>query len=411
MSNILLSIEDYVYQLHSELSNHGNVFHNFPHTKKLVEIVEVIGDAAKLKDADLEIVKIAAWFYDIGFLNNNSDPAKQSAEAAATFYSSQDYPSQNFEAVKNCLLSTGVNLNPGILLEEVLSDTVNYYIGTKNFQDKSDLLRMEIENFSSENISDRKWLKSEMKHLSTHKYYTKHAIEKYEGQQYQNLLLLHREIKKSTEKKDLIKQKKEKVDLDKEKIRNKSLLDKKASRGIETMFRNAIRTHVSFSSMADTKANIMISVNTLLLGAIGAILVRKLDTNPYLIIPTIVLTVVSLVTLILAILVTRPSISSGSFTKEDILNKKVNLLFFGNFYQMSFKDFAWGMQQMMNDKEYLYENMTKDFYSLGQVLGKKYKYLRICYTFFMYGIIITTIVFAIFIAMDPGMADAGTIIR
>jgi len=411
LNNILLNIEDYVYHLHSKNSIHGNVFHNFPHTKKLVEIAEVIGNAARLKDADLEIVKVAAWFYDIGFLNKNSDPAKQSAEAAVAFLSQQNYPAENIEIAKNSLLSFDVDHNPGNPLEEVLSDSVNYYIGTKNYHDKSELMRMEIENFSSEKISERKWLKREIEILSIHKYYTKHAIEKYEGQQYQNLLLLHREIKKNTEKKDITKQKKEKVDLDKEKIRNKNLLDKKATRGIETMFRNAIRTHVSFSSMADTKANIMISVNTLLLGAVGAILVRKLDTNPYLIVPTIVLTVVSLVTLIFAILVTRPSISSGSFTKDDILNKKANLLFFGNFYQMSFKDFAWGMQQMMNDKEYLYENMTKDFYSLGQVLGKKYKYLRICYTFFMYGIIITTIVFAIFIAIDPGMADAGAMIK
>ena len=82
------------------------------------------------------------------------------------------------------------------------------------------------------------------------------------------------------------------------------------------MFRNVMRTHVSFSSMADSKANIMISVNTLLFGAVFTILARKLDTNPHLIIPTIVLTIVSLVTLIMAVRVTRPSISSGLFTER-----------------------------------------------------------------------------------------------
>jgi hypothetical protein len=99
----------------------------------------------------------------------------------------------------------------------------------------------------------------------------------------------------------------------KEKIKT----DKQVIRGIETMFRNVMRTHVEFSGMADSKANIMISVNTLLLTAIIAILARKLDTNPHLILPTaLITTVVSLVTLIYAVVVTRPKITSGIFTKR-----------------------------------------------------------------------------------------------
>jgi len=168
------------------------------------------------------------------------------------------------------------------------------------------------------------------------------------------------------------------------------------------MFRNTMRTHVSFSSMADSKANIMISVNTLLLGAIATILARKLDTNPHLIIPTLSLSLVSLTTLIFAILVTRPKITSGTFTKEDIENKRANLLFFGNFYNMNLENFTWGMLEMMNDKDYLYGSMIKDFYFLGQVLGKKYKNLRICYSIFMYGFIISILLFVVFIALNPG---------
>jgi len=92
-------------------------------------------------------------------------------------------------------------------------------------------------------------------------------------------------------------------------------------------------------------------------------------------------------------MVTRPKITDGKFTKDDILNKKTNLLFFGNFFKMDLPDFAWGMKEMMEDKEYLYGSMVKDFYFLGQVLGRKYKYLRICYTIFMFGLIISVIAF------------------
>ena len=128
------------------------------------------------------------------------------------------------------------------------------------------------------------------------------------------------------------------------------------------MFRNVIRTHVEFSMMADNKANIMISINTLILTAIVAILARKLDTNPHLIIPTILLTVVSLSTLIFATFVTRPKITDGTFTVDDIKNKRTNLLFFGNFFKMKLDEFTWGMKEMMNDREFLYCNMIMYFY-------------------------------------------------
>jgi len=142
-----------------------------------------------------------------------------------------------------------------------------------------------------------------------------------------------------------------------------------------------------------------------------ALLAGKLDSNPHLIIPTIVLTFVSLVTLIISIRVTRPSISSGIFTKDDIEKKKVNLLFFGNFYKMNLNDFSMGMNAMMDDKEFLYGSMIKDFYYLGQVLGAKYKLLRLAYTVFMYGITASAIIFILFIWLYPNMPNVDNFIE
>jgi len=122
------------------------------------------------------------------------------------------------------------------------------------------------------------------------------------------------------------------------------------------------------------------------------------------------LTLTSLVTLVYAILVTRPKVTTGIFTEDDIKEKKVNLLFFGNFHKVSLKDFAWGMKEMMKDKDFLYDNMIRDFYYLGQVLGQKYQRLRICYTFFMYGLIISVLAFAIAFIMYPG-TDLGPLLE
>ena len=99
--------------------------------------------------------------------------------------------------------------------------------------------------------------------------------------------------------------------------------------------------------------------------------------------------------IILSILATRPNVTQGKFTKEDVANKKVNLLFFGNFHKMKLPDFEWGITEMMQDRDYLYGSLTKDLYFLGLVLDRKYKILRLTYTVFMIGIIVSVGSFAI----------------
>ncbi|MFN5555439.1 MAG: Pycsar system effector family protein, partial [Chryseotalea sp.] len=151
--------------------------------------------------------------------------------------------------------------------------------------------------------------------------------------------------------------------------------------------------HVTLSGMADTKANIMISINTIILSIIVSVLFRKITEYPHLLAPTILLVITCLVTIVLAILATRPNIASGKFTKEDIERKKTNLLFFGNFHNMELKDYEWGMREMMKDYEYLYGSMIKDIYFLGKVLARKYKFLRLSYTVFMFGFVASVLGF------------------
>jgi hypothetical protein len=125
------------------------------------------------------------------------------------------------------------------------------------------------------------------------------------------------------------------------------------------------------------------------------LLIARLAHYPHFLIPTIILLTVCLSSIIFAILATRPSVSSGKFTEEDIRSKKTNLLFFGNFYRVSLDEYTWGMNEMIKDSEYLYNSMIKDIYFLGVVLARKYRYLRIAYTIFMWGLIAAVIAFAI----------------
>jgi hypothetical protein len=53
------------------------------------------------------------------------------------------------------------------------------------------------------------------------------------------------------------------------------------------------------------------------------------------------------------------------------------------------------MNEMMKDRDYIYGSMIKDIYFLGIVLARKYRYLRISYTIFMYGLIVSVLAFGL----------------
>jgi len=180
---------------------------------------------------------------------------------------------------------------------------------------------------------------------------------------------------------------KEKISKLQEKVKQAKELT--PTRGIETMFRTTSKNHMELSAIADNKANIMISINSIILSVMVSVLIRKLEEYPHMTIPAILLTLVCLTTIVFAVLATRPNVSKGKFERLDIVNKETNLLFFGNFHRMALKDYQWGMKEMLQDADYLYGSMIKDIYFLGVVLGKKYRLLRMSYTIFMFGFVLS----------------------
>ncbi len=188
----------------------------------------------------------------------------------------------------------------------------------------------------------------------------------------------------------MLEQKKEQQLLNPDKKKTKA---KGYSRGVESMFRLTARNQISLSSIADNKSNILITVNALMMSITMTVLVTRFEEIPNIILPTLIFLLMSLVTIVLAILSTRPNISSGKFTEEDIKQNKVNLLFFGNFYNMELEEYEWAIGELMKNDNNLYGTMIKDQYALGKVLAKKYKLLRVAYSVFMFGIIISVLAF------------------
>ena len=197
---------------------------------------------------------------------------------------------------------------------------------------------------------------------------------------------------------------------DKKKKKNKKDKDQPkrstlgTSRGIETMFRTSYRVNMDLSALADSKSNMIMGVNSIVISVVLAGLSSKIDANPWLLIPTSILLVGCLISLVYAILAARPRVSSTVITLEDVRKNKANILFFGNYAHMSRDDYIQGMTELMQNTDNLYYNMIIDIYGLGGVLQKKFRLLRTAYTALMFAVVLGVLSFVmvyIWITISP----------
>lgn len=238
MNEILLKVENFVYRIFKEKSPPENVYHNITHTKEVVKAVEKIGRAENLNDDQMEILIIAAWFHDTGYVEKSRGHEELSSEYAKKFLMGLNFTKEKIDKITGCILATKIPHQPKTIFEEVLCDADIYHIGTKEFFDKSELLRLEKENKEGKRISNYKWLKENINFITKQKFYTKYAKDEFEEQENNNLLKLQKKFKKELSKKNETSLKDEKIKVEKEKLKKKTENDKKADRGIETMFRN-----------------------------------------------------------------------------------------------------------------------------------------------------------------------------
>jgi hypothetical protein len=166
-------------------------------------------------------------------------------------------------------------------------------------------------------------------------------------------------------------------------------------RAAQTFFRAVYRNHINLSAIADNKANIMISVNSILISVLITFLSYRniAETQPMVLLPVIIFLVVGLASLVFAVLSARPKVTSLPTGIQEVQARQRNLAFFGNFVTLTLAEFEEAMDEVLQDGSLLYGTMVRDLYYLGKVLDKKYRYLTISYNIFMVGLIVTVALF------------------
>lgn len=409
-NSLLLDIEAYITNFISEQVPKEFAYHDITHTLDVVASVQEIASSFELSDEEMEILTIAAWFHDLGYDKGSVGHEERSAKYASDYLGKDGYPPEKIKIIQDCILATKMPHKPETLLQRILCDADLSYLGQVVYWDRCSRFRQELTLTQNSVMTELEWIEFELKFINQHQFHTNVARQLYEKRKEKHIRQLKKqlwrlkpdEVPTVDDMASLEKQKKKsrKSQTDSGDNDDPGLKNYNLSRGVETMFRTTYRTHVNLSSIADNKANIMLSINAIVISIVVSTLLPKILDNSNLFIPTIILLTVCLLSIIFATLSTRPKITEGKSTIEDIKQGRSNLLFFGNFYNMNLEDFHWGMKEMIKDPEFVYSSMTRDLYFLGVVLAKKYRYLRICYSIFMFGLVISVAAFAIALVMS-----------
>lgn len=377
----------YALQWYNERKDPRLVFHTYQQASASAELAAEIALGAGADSDEAEAVEIAAWLHNLGFAVEYELGREESRQLAVAYLKRERAPETQIQRVFNALSGLIDQKTPLTLEGQILSDAVNAQLYADNFSQNSSLRRLEMELKGLE-FPMLAWAQYELQQLLNVSYYTAYAKERF-GPLLGRLLL---EQKARVEK---LQKKQAEEDPDQILRRFQQLERKMPSGGIQTFFRTSYRNHINLSAIADSKANIMISVNAILISVIiSAISYKNItETNPMILMPAVIFIVTGLSSLTFAVLSARPKVTSlnkGVLDKDQI---KRNLFFFGNFVTIPIDDYEDAIDAIFRDGELLYGNMVRDLYYLGVVLDKKYRYLTLSYNIFIVGFIATVLFF------------------
>jgi len=164
-----------------------------------------------------------------------------------------------------------------------------------------------------------------------------------------------------------------------------------SSRGIETMFRSAYRAQLDLTALAATKANIMISLNGLILSVLTLSGPFVLVAEPLFTAPIAVFLTTCLASIIFAVLAAQPRFTRSKCTLEEFKKDQANILVFEQFSSLDIGEHSKVMTGLLRNNRRVYKNMSRQLYLLGIDAHRKYGLLKCSYMAFLIGLTVSTL--------------------
>lgn len=407
MEHILAQTEEYILSLFKQHDTSRLLYHNFKHTADVVQIAQTIATDAKIEGQALETLLIAAWFHDVGYLYTYHNHEDKSKEIARDFLQAKHFDHARVVEVTDYIEATRLGSSPNSTLAEILADADIAYSVTERFFEIGPMLRLEWEYCLNKVYENVEWEQLQEDFLTQVRFHTPYAQMHFSPVMAQNLIKqkdITRKAKKKLEKAATTNPTPTINPDGSEALGYNNLEPIRPERGVQTYFKSLYRNQVNLSAVADGKANILISVNSIVITLIFAAVfslegksLENLKASEYGI-PVLFFVLTALFSLAMAVLSVIPRVTSFNRKLNPETQKaeiRKNLLFFGNFAHLSPEKYEQLMIEILNDSELLYGNMVRDTYYLGVVLNTKYRLLFYAYSTFLGGFILSVLAFLV----------------
>lgn len=389
-TDIVALAKQYVLTLFNQKNDSRLVYHTYKQTTEIARMVNVIAEAAGAPRTDWETAELAAWFVNVGYLLNYKRPAQKSMEVADKFLSAHQYPEKRKEAFLNTLKEVLQHKPAESGPAQLLSDAMNAVEFGEDFFQNAPHLQTERELLLKMNYSPEEWDQYLLQQLMDVRFFSAFAKVKCEPLASSHLVQLKEKIEswKQASKKQFEERKKREE-------------AQRAATGKEvsppSFWAINYHNHMHLSSLADTKAHVMIGINALLIALIigMALFSDSIDNKPSLLMPAFLFIATGLGSLICAVLAVKPRVTSLVQEATPLDEAKRNIMFFGNFVSMKPEKFSQVLGVVLQDEALLQYNLISDLYHLGKVLDEKYRYLSYCYTLFLYGFCASVLAFLV----------------
>jgi hypothetical protein len=379
-NRVLTSARAYVRRRFNEELAPIYLFHNLTYSVEIADKVVEIGKGEGLSPEEVERLEIAGLFYPLGFIGGDEEVWLRSATEMREWAKQENY---SLNGADKWIPAAQKATRESPLPVRALHDAAWSWLGRKRYDRRYDLLQMEREARAGKE-GDPIAFGVEMQEKLLHfQYLSIFGREEFDKRRRKNVTDQHSDNYKITQNE------------------MKARTGKNFGRGIDTMYRTSFRNHITLSKIADGKANMMISINTIILSIVitvsGASLSFFEETffeNPEFLIPIISLLLSSLIAVIFAVFSARPSVTEYRIKKDKLItSKEASLLYFGNFLKLEKREFIDYMSTMKLDQNALYDDLARDLYDLGAVMHKKYLLLTISYNTFVGGLALAVISF------------------
>lgn len=166
------------------------VYHSIVHTRDdVVPAAERLAAAERIDGEALLLLRTAAHFHDIGFVERREDHEVRGARIASEILPRFGYNSAQIISVVGMIMATRLPQSPQTLPQQILADADLDILGRKNFFEYNGLLRRELA-LADMPASDEDWYRVQLHFLRGHRYWTNAARALRDAQKQQNIAIM-----------------------------------------------------------------------------------------------------------------------------------------------------------------------------------------------------------------------------